>query len=59
MVLTQNIGESKMTVSELIAELQKQPQDAEVLIDCRRVDIDVDTMTDFYADGSPVVCLTT
>lgn len=48
-----------MTVAELIADLQKQPQDAEVLIDCRRVDIDVDVMTDFYSDGTVVVCLTT
>lgn len=48
-----------MTVAELIAELQSQPQDAEILIDCRRVDIDVGTMGDFYSDGTVVVCLTT
>ena len=48
-----------MTVAELIEQLQSQPQDAEVLIDCRRVDIDVGVMDDFYADGTVVVCLTT
>lgn len=48
-----------MTVAELIEQLQSQPPEAEVLVDCRRVDIGVDVMTDFYPDGEVVVCLTT
>ena len=48
-----------MTVAELIEQLQSQPPEAEVIIDYRRVDIDVDVMKDFYSDGTLVVCLTT
>lgn len=48
-----------MTVAELIEQLQSQPPEAEVIVDCRRVDIDVDVMKDFYSDGTLVVCLTT
>ena len=48
-----------MLVSELIEELQKQPQDAKVLIDCRDVELSFEVDTEFFPDGCLVLLIYT
>lgn len=48
-----------MLVSELIEELQKQPQDAQVLIDCRSVDLTFEVDSEFFTDGTLVLLIST
>ena len=48
-----------MLVSELIEELQKQPQDAKVLIDCRDVELSFEVDTGFFTDGVVVLLIST
>ena len=48
-----------MLVSELIEELQKQPQDAKVLIDCRDVEMSFEVDTEFFTDGCLVLLIST
>ena len=48
-----------MLVSELIEELQKQPQDAKVLIDCRDVELSFEVDTEFFTDRCLVLLIST
>lgn len=51
-----------MKVKELIEILQKcDNQEAEILIDCRHVDmnIDIEVQTDWFEDNTPVLHITT
>ncbi len=48
-----------MLVSELIEQLQKQPQDAKVLIDCRDVELSFEVDTKFFPDGCLVLLIYT
>lgn len=48
-----------MLVSELIEELQKQPQNAKVLIDCRDVELSFEVDTKFFPDEVLVLLIST